>query len=575
MRRSPFAVGALACGSDAPTTPTSTLLTPGASASALVSATAGGSITAGDLVLEIPPGALTKDTTITVTQLGTPEQATFALQPSGTTFAIPAIAHYTLPAPVLAKLPVDRPVAGIRWLYDDEGTKADWVATTPDPDATHLRAPVEHFSTLGFDVLAGESMTVSVLTPAPIEATTGEEFGIAANYTRTSDDVVVAWHAGLSEPILGRATMSGVAVNAKATGGTASPNTVVDTAPKPEPNDQWRTTPITPAEELAKKDAAIVKGSVFQCIALGSGRARAWVAFAVQGTLVVPGVRLKRDPDRQGLYEVKSTGGQTTLSLTLDFIAPTPDLEVHCSAKTAMMSSLGLLAGDRAKIPTRRSARTRLSYPTSTGTSAVTPTKGTAIGAAQDPLFTVGPGAAARLTTQFPCGDGPIGKTVCGTAGAFTPGDWVVLVSDFDSAIPLADPTWRYQHAFVFDADGIAANDYVAPAKYPKDFFAGTDKWFQLFYEPGKGWSVKVVDVRISNTNPVPSAARFVIAGRELAIFIPRAELDGAAPTFRVTTFRHQGDYGLSGGPVDLSYYPLLGEPLLPAVVTSAIVLPE
>lgn len=58
-----------------------------------------------------------------------------------------------------------------------------------------------------------------------------------------------------------------------------------------------------------------------------------------------------------------------------------------------------------------------------------------------------------------------------------------------------------------------------------------------------------------------------VIAGRELAAFIPRSELNGSAPGFRVSNFRHEGDYGLQGGPWDAAYYPALDDPLMPAEV--------
>ena len=131
------------------------------------------------------------------------------------------------------------------------------------------------------------------------------------------------------------------------------------------------------------------------------------------------------------------------------------------------------------------------------------------------------------------------------------------------------------QHAFVFDADGITSNNYVPSSQYPKDFFQGTDKWYQLFYAPADGFSIKVVDARISTSNPVTSGARLIVAGREFAAFIPRAELDGDAPGFRVTTFRHEGDYGLQGGPWDASYYPPLDEPLMPAAAGDILVLPE
>jgi hypothetical protein len=571
-----LAIAALACGSDPTPAPTTITLEPGATASALVSAANGGSIAAGDLVLEIPPGALAADTTITVTQLGSATQATFSLQPAGTTFKTAAIAHYTMPPQVAASLPATGSVAGLRILFDDDGTKAEYAPTEPDPDREHLRAPVEHFSAVSFQVLSSETIGLEQLSPVAVAPAVGEEFAIVASYSALADDVALELRThpdGLDPIETKKLVMTGAKLRFTNQLATAGPVSVIDTSPV-QGALAVRTEAITPPVELAKGDA-FQRGAIFQCMGVGKGSGFLFAGGVASGTVVVPGLRLQRLPDAAGRYVVKSATGQTTLNLELSLVTPDARVKADCTAKTAMMSSLGLLPDQRAKIPTRRVARTRRSYPDSTGKKQVTPTSGTAIGAVQDPLFTVGPNAAAKWTAQFPCGDGPVGKTVCGTPGPFAPGDYVMLVSDFDADLPLADPTWRYQHAFVFDADGIAGNDYVPPAQYPKDFFAGSDKWFQLLYEPGKGWSVKVVDARISNTNPVPSAARFVIAGRELAIFIPRSELNGAAPTFRATTFRHQGDYGLNGGPIDLSYWPPLQEPLAPAVVTSAIVVAE
>jgi hypothetical protein len=192
-----------------------------------------------------------------------------------------------------------------------------------------------------------------------------------------------------------------------------------------------------------------------------------------------------------------------------------------------------------------------------------------------DPLLEVSPAAATRLFHEvFPCGDGPVGRTVCASPGPPPAGEWVFLENVFGADVVLDDPVGIYQHAWVFDADGIASNNYVPGPQFPKDFFAGTDKWYELTYAPGPGWAARVRDVRLGIVD-VASHARFVIVDDEIGIFLPRSELDGAAPTFRTTAFRHEGDYGLSGGPWSGDYYPVLDQPLLAVDTGTPIVVPE
>jgi hypothetical protein len=248
---------------------------------------------------------------------------------------------------------------------------------------------------------------------------------------------------------------------------------------------------------------------------------------------------------------------------------------VDCVAGTSVIGAFANQAVADALRYRFKAAWIQHCYQLSPGVPCLSPNPDRAIVDVLDPVLTVGSVAAANLEAQFPCGVGPIGTTVCGTTGAFAPGDYVFVLATFGAEIPTADATGLYQHAFVFDADGNTSNNYVPPPQYPADFFLGTDKWYQLFYTPDDGFSIKVVDARISTSNAVASNARMIVAGRELAAFIPRAELDGTAPGFRVTTFRHEGDYGLQGGPWDASYYPPLDEPLMPAAAGEAIVLPE
>ena len=55
-----------------------------------------------------------------------------------------------------------------------------------------------------------------------------------------------------------------------------------------------------------------------------------------------------------------------------------------------------------------------------------------------------------------------------------------------------------------------------------------------------------------------------MVNGPQVALFVPRAEFAASNPTFRFSAFRHEGDFGLSGGLWSADYAPLLGEALYP-----------
>jgi hypothetical protein len=210
----------------------------------------------------------------------------------------------------------------------------------------------------------------------------------------------------------------------------------------------------------------------------------------------------------------------------------------------------------------------------SDGQQCAEPAPSTAIDTVLDPVLQLGPNAAARFDTAFPCGEGPVGTTLCASSAPFAEGEWVYVAATVLDDLILDDPLGSYQLAFAFDADGETSNNYMPSQQYPGDFFAETDKWYEALYAPGAGWSLRVSDVRLGGTE-VASEARFILAGRQLALLIPRGELDGDRPLFRVTAFRHEGDYGLAGGPWSASYAPALKEPLFEAARGTPFAVPE
>jgi len=150
--------------------------------------------------------------------------------------------------------------------------------------------------------------------------------------------------------------------------------------------------------------------------------------------------------------------------------------------------------------------------------------------------------------TDFPCGAGLNGYTLC--AQPETPpveGDYIVLHSVLEKPVPLQDPTNHYQYAFVFDADGVTTNNYQPGAQYPNDFFKDTDRWYAATYTPSAGWELKVTDASGGGTvNVTGSSARMIIKDNTIMLVVPRSEFTAAKPKFRITAFRHTGDYGIT-----------------------------
>ena len=180
-----------------------------------------------------------------------------------------------------------------------------------------------------------------------------------------------------------------------------------------------------------------------------------------------------------------------------------------------------------------------------------------------DPIVNLSQAAATRLFDgPYACDGSDVATTVCAANASSDAGEYVVLATQFGAEIPVQGDRYL-QYAFVFDSDGITTNNWVPLPAYPKDFFAGTDLWYEALYDPGSGWQLRVRDVR-QDMADVPSAARIVFSGRQMAIFVPRSELDIPNPGYRTSAFSHEGDYGLQGGAWSGDYYPNLESSLMP-----------
>jgi len=168
--------------------------------------------------------------------------------------------------------------------------------------------------------------------------------------------------------------------------------------------------------------------------------------------------------------------------------------------------------------------------------------------------------------STFECGE-RVGEqwTVCApTPVVMSAGELVTVVIDLEGSVPFDAADAHYIYAAVFESDGDPANDFVPEAGFPRDFFQGTDRWYELIWDTS-AWTVRVTQLDSAGTRTeVPSSVRAVVEGERIQFFIDRAELPSVIPGYRVSAFRHDGSFTVAtrGGDVSMGTPTL---PLLPA----------
>lgn len=175
----------------------------------------------------------------------------------------------------------------------------------------------------------------------------------------------------------------------------------------------------------------------------------------------------------------------------------------------------------------------------------------------------------AQISTLFPklnpfvCGEeSEGGLTVCPTNRLpLEEGEYFMVYLVTREPIPLNHPENRYQFGFVFDTDNNPNNNFVPASSFPFDLFSDTDRWYSVEYSAALGWRMVVTDARNSNPTSVASAARAVIRDNSLILWVPRNEFVVDSPAYRVTAYRHTGDFGRND-PWSGDLHPPVGEPL-------------
>lgn len=524
----------------------------------------------GEFSLEIPPGALEVATEVSLTPLLVDgELFAIALKPSGLKFEIPAIGRVAIPEPVGD----DPGPLIVPLLFDDErglepsGTS---VVEFDEEGPSAVRFDVPHFSVLmaWLSHLGGEWLVKAT----PLSAPTPWTLPVLVPFTNPTEFTLDEASQEGHKVCVGTAfkTCTNIEATFTAESGEASLFPL-----RPEPPVERILGGVDTSTPFSKGKPAYLARS-WICGDVGTGAVIADALFRLHTKLTIPNVRFL-DATGSGEHVVILQEGA---SVTVDYdVVGKPKrihLEpVHCSDEPSVLSAMQLDESQRLDLANRyKQAWLGECVNLSDHKQCQEPIPELALGNALDPVLELGPNAALRFDAAFPCGEGPVGLTLCASGSPFAEGDWVLVAATTLADLVLDDPTGIYQLAFVFDADGDPGNNYQPSPQYPGDFFSGTDKWYEALYTAAGGWTIKVRDVR-QNLAEVASQARIVLAGRELALLIPRAELDGAEPSFRVTAFRHEGDYGLTGGPWSASYFPYLDAPLLPAASGSTIVVPE
>lgn len=163
-------------------------------------------------------------------------------------------------------------------------------------------------------------------------------------------------------------------------------------------------------------------------------------------------------------------------------------------------------------------------------------------------------------------GPGPGDFTICPPgSNPLVAGDTIAVIATLGAPMPLNDSGNRYQYGFVFDANGVATDNYVPLPQYPNDFFSGTDLWFAANRTTAGVWSLSATSAAGGATTPVATRAHGFVSGNAMGLLVPASELTSATPPLRVTAFRDTGDYGMNP-PYDWdgSVYPAVADGLMP-----------
>lgn len=166
------------------------------------------------------------------------------------------------------------------------------------------------------------------------------------------------------------------------------------------------------------------------------------------------------------------------------------------------------------------------------------------------------------LPGDVPCGAGDGYTVLCTGETLALGGPAVVVFGRLAAPVDIAEGEFSYQYGFVFDVDGDPDNNYEPGPAYPSDFFADSDLWLYTVHPAGEDWYTWASSAAEGFTN-VPSSERIIVIDDFVVLVIDGDEVDATTASWRMTAFRHLGDYGASL-PWSGDVVPPVGEPLTP-----------
>ena len=147
-----------------------------------------------------------------------------------------------------------------------------------------------------------------------------------------------------------------------------------------------------------------------------------------------------------------------------------------------------------------------------------------------------------NLAAEYPCGQHPTGETLCGSQAPLAPGDYILAYNVLHSDLVTDDGAY-YTYGFPFDGDGDLANNYVSVA-YPNDFYQNSDRWWEGRKYADSDFMLESIDARGGNFTWMQTDARMLMTGNLVMLVVPASEFQVDLPTYRLTSFKHMGDWG-------------------------------
>lgn len=171
-------------------------------------------------------------------------------------------------------------------------------------------------------------------------------------------------------------------------------------------------------------------------------------------------------------------------------------------------------------------------------------------------------GMSQRATT---CGPAAGYLVVCPPdpdPGKFT--DYYVMTMRLEAPLPPKASPGIYTYAFVLDVDGKPENNFKPEPAFPNDFYKDTDTWYEIV-KAANGEFLLEIWLQSLGAPQKRSGARALIKDDALMLVVPAPELASVPAGYRMTTFKHSGDFGMQGDwSGDTS--PRVGQPLRPFV---------